>query len=46
MLAKVFGPAALLVLTALMVLAARIDAPPPAVADVNHRDADGSTPLQ
>jgi len=35
-----------LVLTALMVLAARIDAPPPAVADVNHRDADGSTPLQ
>jgi serine/threonine-protein phosphatase 6 regulatory ankyrin repeat subunit B len=46
MLAKVFGPAALLVLTALMVLAARIDAPPVAAADVNHRNADGSTPLQ
>jgi len=46
MLAKLFGPAALLVLTALMVLAARIDAPPSAVADVNHRNADGSTPLQ
>ena len=46
MLAKLFGPAALLVLTALMVFAARIDAPPSAVADVNHRNADGSTPLQ
>jgi ankyrin repeat protein len=46
MLAKVFGPAALLVLITLMVLAARVDAPPAAAADVNHRNADGSTPLQ
>ena len=46
MLVKVAGTAALLVLTALMVLAARVNAPRAAVADVNHRNADGSTPLQ
>jgi ankyrin repeat protein len=46
MLTKAFGPAALLVLTALMVLDARVGAPRTAGADVNHRNADGSTPLQ
>jgi ankyrin repeat protein len=46
MLAKVLGPAALLVLTALMVFAARVDVPLAAKADVDHRNADGSTPLQ
>ena len=46
MLAKVFGPAALLVLTALMAVAVRVNVPVVVVADVNHRNADGSTPLQ
>jgi ankyrin repeat protein len=46
MVLKAFGLAALLVLTALMVVAARVDAPPAAKADVDHRNADGSTPLQ
>jgi ankyrin repeat protein len=46
MLWKAFGPVALLVLTALMVVTARVDAPPIAKADVDHRNADGSTPLQ
>ena len=43
---KAFGLAALLVLTALMVVAARVDTPPAAKAEVDHRNADGSTPLQ
>jgi len=48
MFVKAFGTAALLVLTALMALATRIDAPTTvrAGADVNQRNTDGSTPLQ
>ncbi|HUO68102.1 MAG TPA: ankyrin repeat domain-containing protein [Gammaproteobacteria bacterium] len=46
MLAKLLGPAALLVLTALLVFAARVDVPVAAKSDVDHRNADGSTPLQ
>jgi ankyrin repeat protein len=46
MLTKVFGPAALLVLTALMVLGTRVGPPRTAGAGVNHRNTDGSTPLQ
>jgi ankyrin repeat protein len=46
MLVRSFGVSVLLVLTALMVFAARVDVPPAAKADVDQRNADGSTPLQ
>ena len=46
MLTKTLGPVALLVLTALMFLGGRVGAPKTAGQGVNHRNADGSTPLQ